>query len=78
MNYYTTVLAPNGLNMYGEPVRCYECDSLYHVQGYCPVQKSRLTKRDNEKMLKEIVNFDRNTLHKSENKNSSRRICIIQ
>ena len=50
-------LYPNGLNMYGNPVRCMECDSLYHVQGYCPVQKSRFTKRDNKKMLEEIVNF---------------------
>ena len=48
---------PNGLNMYGQPARCMECDSLYHVQGYCPIQKSRLTKRDNTKLLKEIANF---------------------
>ena len=48
---------PNGLNIYGNRVRCMECDSLYHVQAYCPVQKIRFNKRDNTKMLKEIVNF---------------------
>ena len=62
-SYYTfeteplTFSYPNGLNMYGQPARCMECDSLYHVQGYCPVQKSRFTKRDNARMLEEIVNF---------------------
>ena len=53
----TTPAYPHGLNMYGDPVRCMECDSLYHVQGYCPIQKSRFTKRDNTKLLDEIVNF---------------------
>jgi len=48
---------PNGINVHGDPRRCYECDSLYHVQGYCPVQKSRFTNRDNKKLMEEIVNF---------------------
>ena len=56
-NFYATDLAPNGFNIYGNPVKCYECDSLYHVQGHCPVQKSRFTKRDNKKLLDEIQNY---------------------
>lgn len=48
---------PNRLNMFGNPVRCMECDSLYHVIVYCPFYKSRINSRDNHKFLNEIINY---------------------
>ena len=58
MNSNICNIYPNGLNIYGNPVRCMECDSLYHVIGYCPVYNIRINKRDNTKFLQEIINYN--------------------
>ncbi len=50
MNHYATDFVPNGFNIYGEPAKCYECESLYHVQINCFVQKSRFLKRENSEL----------------------------
>ena len=51
---------PNGLNMFGNPVRCMECDSLYHLIGYCPFfrQRNNNQKEIRKKMLEEIIKFE--------------------